>query len=69
MNAIPIEWIYEQIDKHPGRHASSWDYLLKLWDHYILSLQSPDLVSTVADDDYVRLHKNIREAERFWKDA
>ena len=33
---IPVEWIYEQIKKNPGRHASSWNYLLDLWDKKLL---------------------------------
>ena len=27
---IPVDWVIEQIWKHPGRHASSWKYLLEL---------------------------------------
>ena len=31
VEAIPVEWIKNQIKDHPGMHAASWGRLLELW--------------------------------------
>lgn len=45
---IPVTWIYEQIMKNPGRHASSWKYLLDLWDKKLLE----DVKNVVLNEDW-----------------
>jgi hypothetical protein len=30
--AVPVEWIKNQIKDHPGMHAASWSRLLELWE-------------------------------------
>lgn len=60
---IPVTWIYEQIKKNPGRHASSWSYLLDLWDKKLLK----DMDDEKADpDDYIRIFvcTRIRQQHR-----
>ena len=32
VDAIPVEWIKNQIKDHPGMHAASWGRLLELWE-------------------------------------
>lgn len=32
VEAIPVEWIKNQIKDHPGMHAASWHRLLELWE-------------------------------------
>lgn len=32
VEAIPVEWIKNQIKDHPGMHAASWSRLLELWE-------------------------------------
>lgn len=32
VEAIPVEWIKQQIKDHPGMHAASWGRLLELWE-------------------------------------
>lgn len=61
---IPISWIQEQIKKNPGRHASSWQYLLDIWEKQQLH---GDDNGEKATDEYVRLHKNPTAAQRFWR--
>ena len=31
VEAIPVEWIKQQIQENPGMHAASWARLLDLW--------------------------------------
>ena len=31
VEAIPVEWIKQQIQENPGMHAASWGRLLELW--------------------------------------
>lgn len=61
---IPVSWIQEQIKKNPGRHASSWQYLLDIW--YKQLLHGNDN-GEKATDEYVRLHKNPTAAQKFWR--
>lgn len=32
VEAVPVEWIKNQIKDHPGMHAASWSRLLELWE-------------------------------------
>ena len=32
VEAIPVEWIKQQIQENPGLHAASWSRLLELWE-------------------------------------
>lgn len=62
---IPLNWIEEQIELNPGRHASSWQSLLDRWKNYIhkkVRKESPDQV-----DDYIRMHKDPTAAQKFWR--
>ena len=61
---IPISWIQEQIKKNPGRHASSWQYLLDIWYKQLLHGNNN---GEKATDEYVRLHKNPTAAQKFWR--
>ena len=61
---IPVAWIYEQIKKNPGRHASSWNYLLDLWNKKLLK----DMDDEKTDpNDYIRMHKDQTAAQKFWR--
>lgn len=61
---IPISWIQEQIKKNPGRHASSWQYLLDIWEKQ--QLHGDDNGEKVTDE-YIRLHKDPTAAQKFWR--
>ena len=61
---IPISWIQEQIKKNPGRHASSWRYLLDIWEKQLLH---GDDNGEKVTDEYVRLHKDPTAAQKFWR--
>lgn len=63
-NRIPIWWVQEQIKKNPGRHASSWQYLLDIWEKQ--QLHGDDNGEKVTDE-YVRLHKDPTAAQKFWR--
>ena len=62
--SIPITWIYEQIKKNPGRHASSWNYLLDLWNEKLLADEKAE---ETDPDDYIRMHKDQTAAQKFWR--
>ena len=63
--SIPITWINEQIKKNPGRHASSWNYLLDLWNTHLLEARC--FQQPVENDDYVRMHQDQTAAQKFWR--
>ena len=62
--SIPITWIYEQINKNPGRHASSWNYLLDLWNE---KLMADEKAEESDPDDYIRMHQDQTAAQKFWR--
>lgn len=67
---IPISWIQEQIKKNPGRHASSWQYLLDIWEKHLFKArcsQQPIENKDQSSDGYVRMHKDPTAAQKFWR--
>ena len=62
---IPVNWIREQIAKNPGRHASSWSYLLDLWNGFVLYGDQTGEKKT--EDEYIRMHQDITAAQKFWR--
>ena len=62
---IPVSWIREQIAKNPGRHASSWNYLLEIWSKHVLYGDQTGEKKT--EDKYIRMHQDMTAAQKFWR--
>lgn len=60
---IPVNWIEEQIKKNPGRHASSWSYLIDIWKSECLK----GVEEEKSEDDYIRMHQDQTAAQKFWR--
>ena len=61
---IPVEWIREQIIEHPVHLSSAWSSLIQMWEEHLTEIREQP---HVEKDDYIRMHKDMTAAQKFWR--
>ena len=65
---IPVEWIHEQIQKHPGHLSSAWSRLIQMYKDALIEADIKETERAKKyGEEYVRMHEDPTAAQKFWR--